>query len=708
MIVSDLHYGWPHAVYLILLALLSLLFSWLLYRHQSRLIFSKDIIISRSPLRYWIKAAFYSLTFVFCTFALMWPIGNGTYPEQKLLSSNSAQKATPIQLKRKAHDLILLIDASASMSATDTRPQKSRLEYAKAIADEVISSSTGEQLALYAFTSETLQLSPLTPDAVFIRLMLNNITIDEGDISGTNIDDALLSINQSFQKKMTPSLKTLILFSDGEDTTIPNKSNEEILAKAHQLFENIIQYRLRIYTVGLGTSEGSTLPQQTDEGKPVISKLNEALLQSIARRGRGRFFNANRYSPTEISKAIYEDIAQDPTYYQEDEKEIESSFLSNYFGESRLIYDRYFQIPLALGVLCLCIAFFLPNRIRVLALLFLINDLAADELLRQPEMAKAKGYVEAYMYDEARLLYESLLNPSLPYKQKAILSYDIGTTYLLQRLWSRAVNEFEEIDLLELSWPFLEQKIHHNLALAYLGEALELKEKSIGEAFRLLKLSLKESKKSDSSDAALTHMINQEIDALLKEYPKELAERPIDLEWLQQASAKANDITSTEILKILIDYQEYTSDLITEAIQQNSAAFKKIQEFEQAIIAFSGHFLTNLYEEQVKNYQTGICQASPWEQVIPEFQAGLADAERANLHLQKNQSVQGSKYSGKAVSQWHKALSLILNPADEISRCFKNTPEGTQNFSNFLQMNLEDKRERIQLPVIGNAQSKPW
>jgi Ca-activated chloride channel family protein len=210
MIPFDLHSLWPSVIYLTPLALIFIFFFWKLYLHRIQKLENTQFarIDKRSPWIFWTKAIFFSIAWIAATIALMQPVGNGHYPEQALPQANIGKMNIPLEVKRKAHDVIFLIDASASMEVKDTREGKSRLDSAKEISDEIIRLLDGDNIALYAFTSKTTEVSPLTLDALYVRFMLSELGVNEGGFAGTDLTDALGTIHRKFLSKPTKRLKT--------------------------------------------------------------------------------------------------------------------------------------------------------------------------------------------------------------------------------------------------------------------------------------------------------------------------------------------------------------------------------------------------------------------------------------------------------------------------------------------------------------------
>ncbi len=363
MIPFDLHYLFPTAIYLTPLALLFLIGFWGLFRYVRALMTKTDfaMINPRSNVSYWIKASCFSLAWILFVAAFMQPVGNAHYPEGAAAKPKTNQ---PIQLRRKAHEVIFLVDTSASMAIKDARQGKSRLEYAKDITDEIVSRLTGESAALYAFTSMPIELSPLTMDGLYIRFMLAEMSINEGGLAGTNIVETLTSIRKKFFEKTTNRLKTLILLTDGGDTNIeslPADEKSKAIDRLTAIFADAKEQHLRVFTIGMGSSQGGVVPDVLNAGKPVQSRLEETLLRQIADKGRGRFYTSNTYAPMGIAEDLLKLMSQDPQYYDEGQELAEGSLLQSMVSSSGIIYDPYFQIPLGLGLLLLSLTFFLPD-----------------------------------------------------------------------------------------------------------------------------------------------------------------------------------------------------------------------------------------------------------------------------------------------------------------------------------------------------------
>jgi Ca-activated chloride channel family protein len=182
-------------------------------------------------------------------------------------------------VKRKGLDLLIAVDTSRSMLSNDVQPN--RLERVKLAIQDLINELQGDRVGLIAFAGRAFLQAPLTIDydAVIEAISdLDTKTIPEG---GTNISSAITLATQSFGKSAIGN-RALIIFTDGEELSGDAVKTAKAAADAG----------VRIFTVGVGTPQGSLIPITGDGGETsfvkdsagqvVKSKLNEKALREIA------------------------------------------------------------------------------------------------------------------------------------------------------------------------------------------------------------------------------------------------------------------------------------------------------------------------------------------------------------------------------------------------------------------------------------------
>ncbi len=194
-------------------------------------------------------------------------------------------------VKQQGVDVVLALDASLSMLATDEKP--SRLQAMKQEIDRLRDLSPGDRFALLAFAGRSYILTPLTVDNSALDLFLQNLDPSIVGQGGSSLASALRQATNLLALNKSQGDKVIILMSDGEGFDNP----DEVLAEARRARE----MGFTIVTVGFGTPEGSTIPiaenrvvnQKRDEnGNIVVTRYDPALLKAIADEGKGVFIDA--------------------------------------------------------------------------------------------------------------------------------------------------------------------------------------------------------------------------------------------------------------------------------------------------------------------------------------------------------------------------------------------------------------------------------
>ena len=171
--------------------------------------------------------------------------------------------------QRKGVDVVIALDVSKSMLATDIQPN--RLTRAKQLIMSLIDKMQNDRIALIVFAGRSYLQVPLTIDYSAVKMTLQNVSPDMIPTQGTVIGDAIDMGMQSFTQNER-KYKSLIIISDGED------HDEQAIEKTRAAADAGVI----IHTIGIGSAQGSTLVDpdtksvKLDEnGNPVVSKLNE-------------------------------------------------------------------------------------------------------------------------------------------------------------------------------------------------------------------------------------------------------------------------------------------------------------------------------------------------------------------------------------------------------------------------------------------------
>ncbi len=190
--------------------------------------------------------------------------------------------------------IIIVLDVSRSMLAGDAEPN--RLDRAKIEVADLLSRLDGDAVGIVLFSGASFNQLPLTTDYATARAYLSNARPSSITRQGTVIGKAIGTAMIGFSDKRE-NQKVIVIMSDGE---IHEEESETDLIEAARQAE---RDGAVIYTVGLGSSYGAPVPihdehgniigqHQDQEGNPVVSRLDEALLQQIAEAGGGRYYRA--------------------------------------------------------------------------------------------------------------------------------------------------------------------------------------------------------------------------------------------------------------------------------------------------------------------------------------------------------------------------------------------------------------------------------
>ena len=220
-------------------------------------------------------------------------------------------------------DIVLVIDISSSMLATDFQPN--RLEVVKKTAKDFINQRKGDRLGILVFAGESFIQCPLTIDNEVLLSLMSEIKVAQQSYDGTAIGMAIANATNRLRNSDAKS-KVMILLSDGSNNAgelDPNTAAD--LAK---------QFGIKIYTIGAGTNQDvSFIP-----GRGYIrNEIDEETLKAIAKQTGGQYFRATN---TEGLKEIYSTI----NALERTEVEIKV------FTQYRELYGWLFIPALALGL----------------------------------------------------------------------------------------------------------------------------------------------------------------------------------------------------------------------------------------------------------------------------------------------------------------------------------------------------------------------
>lgn len=250
------------------------------------------------------------------------------------------------EVKRKGIDILFAVDTSRSMLAEDLTPN--RLERARLGIIDFVSRLEGDRVGLIPFAGSAFALCPLTLDYEAFRESLNALDTDLIPRQGTDLASAIKEAERLFDETGN-NHRVLVLLTDGEDLQGDVIDAAKAAAKKG----------MAIYTVGVGSPEGSTIPiplgngrkdfVRDESGKVVKTTLDESTLKQIA----------------EATDALYVPLGRGAeglnTIYQEKLRLVPKTERDQRM--ERIPLER-FEWPLGAAILLLLLEFFIADRRR--------------------------------------------------------------------------------------------------------------------------------------------------------------------------------------------------------------------------------------------------------------------------------------------------------------------------------------------------------
>ncbi|MBF0516456.1 MAG: VWA domain-containing protein [Nitrospirae bacterium] len=333
-----MRFGDLQAAYLLWVAAVAVVFYIAAFRGSSKALnrfaesaLMPELTIGLSQTRQYLRAALITAAVLMCVAALMRPQW-GFHLEE---------------VKRRVSDILIAVDTSKSMLATDVKPN--RLARSKFAVNDLIKKLRGDRVGLIGFAGKAFLFSPLTVDYNGFMLALDELSVNSIPVGGTNIASAIDEAINIYKDNPAKD-KNLILITDGEDL-------EGSALSAAQRAKDV---GMTIYTVGIGTPEGELI-QVTDEkgssqflkdsdGNMVKSRLDEVMLEKIALTTGGSYLRAGS---AEVGLELLYDEKLSHAQKNETQEKMQRR------------YNEQFQYPLALALILVMLEALIPERKRM-------------------------------------------------------------------------------------------------------------------------------------------------------------------------------------------------------------------------------------------------------------------------------------------------------------------------------------------------------
>jgi len=229
-------------------------------------------------------------------------------------------KKLPQPVYREQSSLIVLLDLSRSMNASDIKP--SRLSRAKLELLDLLKTRKTGQTALIVYAANAFVVTPLTDDNATIANLVPSLETSMMPAQGSNLTNALVKAFALFTQSGINKGDILVI-TDGI------QSNHEDAIK------KVTSQGHRLSILGIGTSSGAPVPLSDEEGGGflldsngaiVIPKLQSHQLQHSAITGGG-LYTSLQADDSDINKlsALFESSR---LYHNNDRKSIDDKKLN--------------------------------------------------------------------------------------------------------------------------------------------------------------------------------------------------------------------------------------------------------------------------------------------------------------------------------------------------------------------------------------------
>lgn len=216
-----------------------------------------------------------------------------------------AEPALAMRTPKDTATIMLTLDTSASMTATDVAP--SRLAAAEAQASQFVEKLPGGiQVGLVSFDASARLLVPPTTDRAQLTAAIRSLAVGSGTATAAGIREslgAIAAVPEGTSGKPVPA--AIVLMSDGSPTIGDGQLSPSDAADAAA--QEARAQQVPVNTIAFGTSGGTVTVQDREVAVPIDPES----MAAIAQESGGRSFTAENADQLE---SIYTQIGRDVAY----------------------------------------------------------------------------------------------------------------------------------------------------------------------------------------------------------------------------------------------------------------------------------------------------------------------------------------------------------------------------------------------------------
>ena len=345
-----------------------------------------------------------------------------------------------VEIRSDSRNLIIAIDTSRSMMADDLAPN--RLTRARLADTDIVRALPEDRIGLMAFAGRPFLQAPLTVDHEAVLEAISQLDTEVIPRGGTNLAAAAEMAVKTFDESNLEQ-SIFVIFSDGEAL----EGGEELESARTRASEA----GMTIITVGVGTREGSLIPEQDEKGRPIpgffLKDREGQIIRSRLETGAIRELAGN--------DGIYLHLGGKSSLSRVVQEIKKGITTTREAGESRLRPIERFMWPLGAGFILLALSHFVPllwpkpretplvktARAAAMSLIMLlITPLAfsSDAVIQGHEL-----YLQE-RFDSAIVTYENALSGKASNSDRSRLQMGLGAATFRHGNLERAAEAFGE------------------------------------------------------------------------------------------------------------------------------------------------------------------------------------------------------------------------------------------------------------------------
>ncbi len=302
-------------------------------------------------------------------------------------------KQLPPEFNPDASVLIVIVDLSASMNATDVRPDRSAVAQ-RLLKNWLLQKHSDLAVGIVLFAGHAFELIPATTDQAVVSYFIKNLSGIHLPTAGNNLADALKLAEAELISSQHH--RRLLLLTDGDMELAEQHKAAKILTGEWA------GLNIQTHVIGIGETKPVTVPDKfkgliEQENRPVLSRLEAEWLKQLTLNPAINYKHYKKAEGLELDELLELTLVKIPADIQR-----------------QVIWQEWFSLPLLFGIFFLWMSILSQKHTNQIS--HPIKNLVPVYIVLLLLSGYSLLYSDAYANDES--IYEKA---RLAYKQKNYL-----------------------------------------------------------------------------------------------------------------------------------------------------------------------------------------------------------------------------------------------------------------------------------------------